>query len=153
MLLCLVFMPDDFSHHRIDELIAGMKNVSSSGCLQNLLTWCVWMILQELLFYVIPDGAMEVYRASVESDWATLEVVRQLCGILFLKVLYSCYASEFCSSTCPCYSINNLTLTCTLPKVSTEGCFPLFGLIVKICNTLYVPWLGFMAMWQVFESS
>jgi hypothetical protein len=38
MLLCLVFMPDDFSHHRIDELIAGMKNVSSSGCLQNLLT-------------------------------------------------------------------------------------------------------------------
>jgi hypothetical protein len=130
-----------------------MKNVSSSGCLQNLLTWCVWMILQELLFYVVPDGAMEVYRASVESDWATLEVVRQLCGILFLKVLYSCYASEFCSSTCPCYSINNLTLTCTFPKVSTEGCFPLFGLMVKICNTLYVPWLGLMAMGQVFESS
>jgi hypothetical protein len=111
------------------------------------------MILQELLFYVIPDGAMEVYRASVESDWATLEVVRQLCGILFLKVLCSFYASKFCSSTCPCYSINNLTLTCTLPEVSTEGCFPLFGLIVKIHNTLYVPWLGFMAMWQVFESS
>jgi hypothetical protein len=33
---------------------------------------------EELLFYVVPDGAMEVYRASVESDLATLEVKCEL---------------------------------------------------------------------------
>ncbi|CAM6069636.1 unnamed protein product [Sphagnum tenellum] len=45
--------------------------------------------LEEPLFYVVSNGSMEVYRASVESDCTMLEAVRPFCGNLLLMFFKS----------------------------------------------------------------